>query len=214
MFEGESLGEESWVVDDGEAFYKALTSAGIPLIAGPPIADKRFNCTNSPQALEDCTAFSSCVHGPALDRPHPPDGACLCGVYGPIGASLLVRLAYPSCAHSGFNPTVFAWLAKHGPEELRSLAAAIITSLPKTLDSRVTQGLMSGWMQIHLSDDVAKSEQRRQKILDALVDELLSNVCPTHELLLLLESKLAEILSAGLRVHSMTVSSRCSQNNL
>ncbi len=91
-----------------------------------------------------------------------------------------------------------AWLAHYGPEELRGLAQAIISTLPESLDARLTLALMSGWMQIHLSDNVAESEQRRQQKLDALTKELLTNSSAPHELLALLDRKLNAIACAGL----------------
>ena len=91
-----------------------------------------------------------------------------------------------------------AWLAHYGPEELRGLAQAIISTLSESLDARLTLALMSGWMQINLSDNLAGSEQSRQQKLDALTKELLTKSSAPHELLALLDRKLNAIACAGL----------------
>lgn len=89
-----------------------------------------------------------------------------------------------------------AWLAKHGPDELKELASEIIATLPDTSETRLNLALTNAWMRIEMSDPV-KSEETRQTLLNSLADELLSTASP-HALLRMIEHKLHEIDSAGL----------------
>ncbi|MFM0213269.1 hypothetical protein PQQ96_38435 [Paraburkholderia sediminicola] len=94
------------------------------------------------------------------------------------------------------------WLAQHGAEEVRELARGIIAKLPETLESRVAQALMSGWMQIHLDGELTDSEQRWRKRLDELANELLSDGSSAERVLLAVENHLTAIASAGVATES------------
>lgn len=92
---------------------------------------------------------------------------------------------------------VVGWLAQHGAEEVRELARGVIAKLPRKLESRVAQALMSGWMQIHMDGDLTDSEQRWRKRLEELANELLADGSSAERVLLLIEYHLQAIASAG-----------------